>query len=108
LNPETNKPIGSIKTSFKTALRKAEIQDFKFHDLRHTFASQLVRNGVDLYLVQKLLGHSTPMMTQRYAHLRMDHLREAIEKIDIQLDNLLYNPNSVDSTLLAQLSSGQN
>ncbi len=107
LNPETNKPLGSIKLSFKTALRKAEIQDFRFHDLRHTFASQLVRNGVDLYTVQKLLGHSTPAMTQRYTHLHEDHLKEAIEKIDIQPNNLLYNSNFVDSTLLAHSPSGQ-
>ena len=117
LNPETNKPLGSIKKSFQTALNRAEIQDFKFHDLRHTFASQLVRNGVDLYVVQKLLGHTTPKMTQRYAHLKADQLKEAFEKIDIQLGKLLYNSNSnnvrldgVDrnSTVLAQLPSEKN
>ena len=113
LNPETNKPLGSIKQSFKTALKKAELEDFRFHDLRHTFASSLVRNSVDLYVVQKLLGHATPKMTQRYAHLKADQLKEAIEKIDIQLDSLLYNSNfpqavaaqGNDSTNLAQLSS---
>ncbi len=60
LNPETKKPLNNIRKSFATALKKAEIKDFKFHDLRHSFASQLVRNGVDLYVVQKLLGHTTP------------------------------------------------
>ncbi len=110
LNPETDKPLGSIKKSFATALKKANIQDFKFHDLRHTFASSLVRHGVDLYVVQKLLGHTTPKMTQRYAHLRADQLKDAIEKIDTQSEDLLYNPHfsdvnteiSHDSTNLAQ------
>src|SRR3989338_10468774 len=84
LNPKTDKPLGSVKFSFKTALRKAGISNFKFHDLRHTFASQLVRNGVDLYVVQKLLGHSTPKMTQRYAHLKPEQLKEAIDVLDEQ------------------------
>ena len=108
-NPETKKPFGSIKNSYKAALNKAGIQDFRFHDLRHTFASDLIAQGVDLYAVQKLLGHSTPMMTQRYAHLKEDHLKDAIKKIDIQLDKLLYNSNfNIDSTDLAQTGCGQN
>ncbi|MBF0490199.1 MAG: site-specific integrase [Candidatus Omnitrophica bacterium] len=101
LNPETNKPIGCIKRSFHTALRRAGITNFRFHDLRHSFASQLVRNGVDLYIVQKLLGHSTPKMTQRYAHLKHDQLKDAIAKIDIQSSDLLYNSTFVNSTFLA-------
>ena len=101
LNPDTNKPLGSIKQSFKTAMKKAEIQDFRFHDLRHTFASQLVRNSVDLYVVQKLLGHATPKMTQRYAHLKADQLKDAIEKIDTQPESLLYNTTFENSTSLA-------
>lgn len=90
-NPETQKPLGSIKKSFKTALKRAGINDFTFHDLRHTFASQLVRNGVDLYVVQKLLGHTTPKMTQRYAHLSSHQLKDAIEKIDAQSGDFVYN-----------------
>ena len=76
---------------------------FKFHDLRHTFASNLVLKGVDLYVVQKLLGHATPKMTQRYAHLGSDQLREAIEKIDIQRNGVMYdNHSKKNSTDLAQ------
>lgn len=44
-----------------------------------------------MHIVQKLLGHTTPKMTQRYAHLAMSDLTEAVKKIDIQKDNILYN-----------------
>ena len=113
-NPETSKPFGSFKRSFHTALKRSGIVDFRFHDLRHTFASSLVRNGVDLYTVQRLLGHTTPQMTQRYAHLGEDQMREAIEKINIQPENLLYNSISKNvapeenSTVLAHCAFGRN
>ena len=61
------------------AIRQAGIQDFRFHDFRHTFASRMVMAGVDLYSVQTLLGHKTPAMTLRYAHLSPGHLRQAVE-----------------------------
>lgn len=61
------------------ALRRAGLKDFRFHDLRHTFASRLAMAGVDLYRIQNLLGHKTPSMVLRYAHLSPDHLRAAVE-----------------------------
>lgn len=54
----------------------AKIPNFRFHDLRHTFASWYVQRGGDLYRLQLILGHRSPAMTQRYAHLRIDDLRE--------------------------------
>ncbi|MDU0458529.1 MAG: site-specific integrase [Geobacteraceae bacterium] len=68
-----------VKKSFATACRKAGIKDFHFHDLRHTFASQLVMNGVDITTVSKLLGHANLTMTLRYAHLAPDHLQSAVD-----------------------------
>lgn len=113
LNPKTAKPFGSFKRSFHASLKRAGIVDFRFHDLRHTFASQLVRNGVDLYTVQRILGHTTPQMTQRYAHLGEDQMRAAIQKIDIQPTPLLYNSISKaapeeNSTVLAHCAFSEN
>lgn len=69
----------SVKRSFAAACRKAKITDLHFHDLRHTFASQLVMNGVDIVTVSKLLGHANLTMTLRYAHLAPDHLKSAVD-----------------------------
>lgn len=81
-NPKTGKPYDDIKKSFKTALRNAGVKDFTFHDLRHTFASHLVMNGVDLMTVKELLGHKDIKMTMRYAHLSPDHKRIAVQKLE--------------------------
>jgi integrase len=69
-----------VKSSLNGACRRAGIRDFTFHDLRHTFASHLVMNGVGLKAVQELLGHADLGMTMRYAHLSQGHLREAVAK----------------------------
>jgi len=71
-----------LKKSFATALKKAGITDFHFHDLRHTFASQLVMAGVDITTVKKLLGHKTLTMTLRYSHLATSHKVKAMEIYD--------------------------
>ena len=76
------RPYGSVRKSFENALKKAAIQDFCFHDLRHTFASHLVMSGVDLMTVKELLGHKTIKMTLRYAHLSPSHKRRAIESLE--------------------------
>ncbi len=69
--------IKSFKRSWKTALKKAGIHDFRFHDLRHTFASYLVMKGIDLRTVSELLGHRTLKMVYRYSHLNEERLRVA-------------------------------
>jgi integrase len=60
-------------------IAEAGIENFHWHDLRHTFASRLVIGGVDLYSVKELLGHHSIEMTQRYAHLTPNHLKQAVE-----------------------------
>lgn len=74
-------PIKDCKKSFKTALIKSGIKDFRFHDLRHTFASYLAMSGCNLKTIQELMGHKDIKMTMRYAHLSKAHLEEAVEKL---------------------------
>ncbi len=78
-NPNTGHRIQKLRRSWPNLLEKADIQDFRFHDLRHDFASRLVMAGIDLYRVKDLLGHSTIQMTEKYAHLAPAALADAVE-----------------------------
>ncbi len=68
--------------AFHDALDRSGITDFRFHDLRHTFASNLVMAGVKIEKVQKLMGHKMIAMTQRYAHLAPGYLAESVRVLD--------------------------
>ncbi len=81
-NPDTLKPYYDIKKSFGKALKKAHILDFRFHDLRHTFASWLVMGGIDLTTVKELLGHKDVKMTLRYSHLAASHISNAVKILE--------------------------
>lgn len=74
-------PYGEVRKSFARAVAKAKIHEFRFHDLRHTFASHLVMQGCDLRTVQQLLGHKHIAMTMRYSHLSKAHLADAVAKL---------------------------
>lgn len=71
-----------FRGSFEDARIKAKLSDFVFHDLRHTFASYLVMNGVDIRTVQYLMGHKDIKMTARYSHLSQGHLQNAVDKLN--------------------------
>jgi site-specific recombinase XerD len=72
----------NLSRAFNKALTKAKINKFRFHDLRHTFATRLVQSGIDLYKVSKLLGHKDISTTQRYAHHYPESLREGVDILD--------------------------
>lgn len=74
-------PLTDIKTAWLKLMKRAEIDGFRFHDLRHTFASKLVMASVDLNTVRDLLGHSDLKMTLRYAHLAPEVKASAVEKL---------------------------
>ena len=67
-----HKPL-LIHKAFRDAVRQAEIEDFRFHDLRHTAASYLAMNGATLAEIAEVLGHKTLQMVKRYAHLSEAH-----------------------------------
>jgi integrase len=73
--------LGYWSRWFEDCVTAAGIVNFRWHDLRHTFASRLVMAGVDLRTVQELMGHKTITMTVRYAHLAKGHLQDAVERL---------------------------
>jgi integrase len=70
-----------VTMAFGRAVRRAGIQNFRLHDLRHTFASYHAMGGVHTRGLQVLLRHKSPAMTARYSHLSESYLREAVEKV---------------------------
>lgn len=89
-HPETDlvfaSPTGArftdIRVGFQNACHRAAITDLHFHDLRHTFASQFMMAGGDLYILKEILGHASITMTQRYAHLSPAYKIKAIDRMN--------------------------
>ena len=85
------KPIGRCNTrAWHKALKRAGIENFRWHDLRHTWASWHIQNGTSLYEVQKMGGWSSLDMVERYAHLSSAHLQNAAERV--AGTNLVHQP----------------
>jgi integrase len=74
--------VVGFQTAWETVLKRARISKFRWHDLRHHFASRLVQQGVPLNTVRDLLGHGSVGMSLRYAHLAPDQRREAVAKLN--------------------------
>ena len=70
---------GLVTKAFERACKRAGVENFRLHDLRHDFASSLVQKGVNMYQVETLMGHKDGRMTRRYAHLRMQDLHDAVK-----------------------------
>jgi integrase len=84
----TGQPLQDIKKFWKLATAQAEIADYRLHDNRHTHASHLVSSGLSLEIVGRLLGHTNPTTTKRYAHIADDPLRAATEMFGAKMDAL--------------------
>ena len=97
---KNGQPFGNIRKSFDKLLETCKIREFRFHDLRHTYASQLVMSGVDLNTVRELLGHKSLQMTLRYAHLSPDHKRRAIDALSNRMDTIWSKNNRNSASLL--------
>ena len=80
-NLKTGKPYVDIKRSFDSACKRAGIENLRFHDLRHSFATRLARRGVDLVIVKELMGHASIVTTQRYLHSQASEKALAVETL---------------------------
>ena len=82
----------TVYDAFNRACREAEIENLHFHDLRHTAASYMVMNGVDLPTVKEILGHSEINMTMRYSHLAPAHKAKAVQQLGDALEQIAQAP----------------
>ena len=87
-----------FRKAYEAAVKKAGLKDCTFHTLRHSFASHMAMAGIDIYSIQKLLGHSSTSMTQRYAHLSDNHMTRAIDVLFKRMDTYMDTKQIMDET----------
>lgn len=85
-SPKTGGKLDNIKRSFGRAVKDAKLEDFRFHDLRHTAATRMADLGADAFTLMKILGHADIRMTSRYTHATDTALRRAVTKLDENSD----------------------
>jgi integrase len=96
-NPETKGSFKDIKTSFKSACRRANIKGLRLHDLRHTFATRYIEAGGDIASLSKILGHAKIQMTMRYCNPTPEHMRLGIERIGELFEKSIGIGNNLDT-----------
>jgi integrase len=79
---DDSQPLGNFHNAFNRAVERAGITDFRYHDLRHCFASTLVKHGTDIRTVQELLGHQSLAMTMKYTHVDPERRTQAVRMLD--------------------------
>ena len=85
-SPKTGGKLDNVKRSFQRAVKDAGLEDFRFHDLRHTAATRMADLGADAFTLMKILGHSDIRMTSRYTHATDTALRRAVTNLDENSD----------------------
>lgn len=81
---KAGQPI-DLRKSFETALKRAGVKNFRWHDLRHTTASYLAMNGASLAEIAEVLGHKTLAMVKRYAHLSQAHTNRVVKSMNTKI-----------------------
>ena len=83
VNPNTGKPYTDIKKAWHTALKEAKIENFRFHDLRHTVGTRLAKANVPVNVIKEILAHSDVKTTMRYVHSTNGAKIDALSKLNL-------------------------
>ena len=90
-NSDTEDRVNSNRSSWLTCLVKSNITDFRWHDLRHTYATDEIKKGIPIYQLSKMLGHSNVTITEKYAYLYTEDLHEVKRKASSKKPTMVVN-----------------
>lgn len=85
---EHKKPLGNFRRNFQRALKRAGIENLRFHDLRHTAVTNMRKGGVDASVIMAITGHKTIAMFKRYNRLDLEDSQEVIKKLNVYLSGI--------------------